>query len=390
VNGGGQFFDYFYWRHNINILVNAIGVQDSGGITVLEKSLSEFELDSKNNYFVVCSGNANIVAVIKKYRNINFDLVNLKFFLYRLYYENINFRNIITNEHIDLIYNFSGTFQFFCKVPQLTKVQNLLFFSKKLDETYIKNSKFTLWFKQVYLKRIVLKLMMDSCVHLEVQSLHVKDCLSAFINVNNKNFYVRSDVSVSNNGFYKPRQYDFKKKINFLYIVGPHFEYTHKNFIEFTSVMLELYKKNIDFEINITLTKEQLTKSSIWSSSLNERTNFLGYISEAQKMQQLFCDNTILISTSIIETLGLHVIEGIKSGIIVVVPNEKYSRSVYGNNVFTYELFNVESLLNIILHIINSNIDFEDHILTLQNNLKDSENSKYKNIVDIFERVKNV
>jgi len=377
----------------VNILVNALGIQDSGGITVLEKVLSEFELGKKNSYLIVCNYHVNIVNVINKYQNIEnirFKVVKINFFLYRLYYENIIYRSIVTNDSIDLIYNFSGSSQFFFKVPQLVKIQNLLFYSKKLDSIYIKSNRFILWLKQVYLKRIVLKAMVENSSYLEIQSPHVKNYLADFINTNNKLFYVKSDIDVSDDVFYKPKCYDFSKKVKFLYIVGPHFEYEHKNFIDFTNTMLDLHRGDVDFEINITLTKEQLTRSSLWDSSLNERTNFLGYISEAQKMRELFCDNTILVSTSIIETLGLHVIEGIKNGVIVVVPNEKYSRYVYGNSVLTYELFNIESLLNVISNIINSKADFENYILTLQNDLKDSENSKYKNIVDIFEKVKNV
>jgi hypothetical protein len=57
-----------------------------------------------------------------------------------------------------------------------------------------------------------------------------------------------------------------------------------------------------------------------------------------------FQSNTILVSTSIIETLGLHVIEAIQNGVAVIVPNEKYSLSVYGSSVLTYETFNHDSL----------------------------------------------
>ena len=72
-----------------------------------------------------------------------------------------------------------------------------------------------------------------------------------------------------------------------------------------------------------------------------------------KKITELFCDNTILISTSIIETLGLHVIEGIKNGVITVVPNEEYANVVYGSNIFKYELFNKDSLISVIMRIIN-------------------------------------
>jgi glycosyltransferase involved in cell wall biosynthesis len=194
---------------------------------------------------------------------------------------------------------------------------------------------------------------------------------------------------VSDGAFYAPKQYDFSKKIKFLYIVGPHFEYLHKNLQDFTNAMLELNRNRVDFEINITLTNEQLSNSKVWNVSLNSKTNFLGYISDQEKMKELFCDNTILISTSVIETLGLHVIEGIKNGVITIAPNEEYANTVYGKNMFTYSLFNTNSLLRSIMEITNSDSSNEK-ILSLQDDLRQSEMSKFGSILDVFDEVINV
>ncbi|RLA83984.1 MAG: hypothetical protein DRG78_02690 [Epsilonproteobacteria bacterium] len=372
------------------ILINALGIQDSGGITVLEKSLEECLSNKLNNYLIICNDNLNINHLADKYKDIKqfqFKIIQAKGFLYRLYYENIIFRKIIKENNINLIYNFSGSSQFFLQIPQLIKIQNLLFYSKKLDNVYKQNNKFILWLKQIYLKRIIFKSMANNSKYFEIQSSHVKNYMSDFININNKKFYIKSDIDVNDNLFSKPKQYDFTQKIKFLYIVGPHFEYIHKNFIDFINVMLELNKRNIDFEINITLTKEQLENSVLWDNNLNDKTNFLGYLTDKEKMQELFCDNTILISTSIIETLGLHVIEGIKNGIVTIAPDEEYSKAVYGENIIKYNLFDTKSLLNSVLSIINNKIDCTDYILTLQNDLKISENNKQKNIVDIFDEI---
>ena len=136
------------------------------------------------------------------------------------------------------------------------------------------------------------------------------ECLEkSRLSCHDPNFYIKSDISVLRKDFQSPKKYDFHNKINFIYIVGPHFEIIHKNFIDFTNAMLGLDSLGINFEINITLSYNQLNNSNVWDSSLNCKTNFLGYISDQEQMTKLFYDNTILISTSIIETLGLHVIE---------------------------------------------------------------------------------
>jgi hypothetical protein len=377
----------------LKILINALGIQDSGGITVFEKVLEELLLNKENYYVIVCNINININFLFHKYNNIkyfDFLLIPSKGFLYRLYYENIQFKKIIYEKEIELIYNFTGSSQFFIKTPQLIKIQNLLFYSKKLDDTYKQKDKFILWLKQIYLKRMIFIVMLKNSKYFEIQSSHVEKYLSDYINTKDKEFYIKSDIDVSENLFLKAKLYDFNKKIKFLYIVGPHFEYLHKNFIDFTNTMLTLKKQNVDFEINITLTKEQLENSVEWNNDLNLNTNFLGYISDDQKIKSLFCENTIIISTSIIETIGLHIIEGIKNGIITIAPNEEYSKCVYGKNLITYELFDDKSLSNSILSIIKNKLNSKEYILTLQEDLKVSENNKYNNILDIFTKVKNV
>ena len=47
------------------------------------------------------------------------------------------------------IYNFSDSYQIFSRIPQLLKVQNLLFYSKKLDLPYQYQAHFFLWIRYV-------------------------------------------------------------------------------------------------------------------------------------------------------------------------------------------------------------------------------------------------
>ena len=377
----------------MNILLNALGIQDSGGITVLDKISAELLQSQRNNYIFICNNSSAIMKFLDKYKarnNMTFHIVGRKGYLYRFYFENLICNKIANDHAIDLIYNLSGTKQLFTNIPQLVKVQNLSYYSKKLDNTYKSNFQLILWARQVYLKRLILKFMLSKSKHIEIQSSHVKNCILDFIDIREKSFYVKSDIDVSDGEFLAPKQYDFSKKIKFLYIVGPHFEYLHKNLLDFTNAMLELNKNRVDFEINITLTNEQLSNSKVWNVSLNSKTNFLGYISDQEKMKELFCDNTILISTSVIETLGLHVIEGIKNGVITIAPDEEYANTVYGENMFKYKLFNKDSLLDAIMSVMNYKESYSKKILSLQDNLRQSEASMFGSILDVFDEVINV
>jgi len=376
----------------MNILVNALGIVDSGGVTVLEKLLIEL-LKSDSKHYIVCTNTNYLTPLIVKFNKSNkfiFKITSQKGFFNRFLYENYSFRSLIIKNNIDLVYNFTGTVQFTYACPQLVKVQNLLFFSKRLDSIYWRQRQYLSWFKQVLLKRLVLSQMLRNAKYIEVQSAHVEKSLSDFINLENKTVFIKSDIDVSCKKFKQPKSYKTSEKINFLYIVGPHFKFIHKNFIDFTNSMLALMSQDVNFEINITLSKEQLINSDFWDNELNKVTNFIGYVDNKDEIVDLFQDNTILISTSIVETIGLHVVEGIQNGVIVIVPHENYAISVYGERVMRYVLFDNDSLLASIEKVIGTNESYSDHILSLQHDLKMSEKGKIHNIMDIFKEILNV
>lgn len=373
------------------LIINALGIQDSGGITVFDKLLNEIKHSVNFNYLIICNKNENSNKLVEKFgdiKNFEFLMIENKGFIQRLYYENIVFRKIIKEKKISLVYNFSGSAQFFLPIPQITKVHNLLFYSKKIDKVYFEKKEYLKWFKQIFLKRIVFHMMLKQTKYIEVQSSHVQEYISDFIDISKKYFFIKSDISFSKDSFSMIKNYDFTKKIRFLFIVGPHFEYIHKNFDDFVKAMILLKEENINFEINITLTKEQLHNSNIWNKELDKNTNFLGYISKDEIKKQ-FIDNTILISTSVIETLGLHVIEAVQNGIISIVPNELYSIKVYGKDILTYELFNILSMRDKIKEIsLLTNNEIKDTISKNQDFLISNENKKYKNILQIFDKIK--
>jgi len=372
-----------------SILINCLGIQDSGGITVLGKLLAEIK-GTQYDYFIICNENINISNLIKKYNEIEkfkFLVVPSKGFLYRLYFENVIFRKFIEEKKMDLVYNFSGSAQFFSKVSQITKVHNLLFYSKKMDYVYFEKKEYFKWFKQIFLKRVVFHSMIQRNDYIEVQSNHVKEYMSDFIDTSKKVFFIKTDIEVDSDKFVQPKKYAFTRKIRFLYIVGPHFDYLHKNFIDFVNAMKLLKEENLDFEIVLTLSKDQLHNSNLWDKELDEHTKFLGYVSK-DELKKYFQDNTILVSTSVIETLGLHVIEAVQNGILATTPNEKYSLDVYGKNILTYDLFDSKSLVQVIKNIILQDTnEITDRILKSQQYLIENENRKYQNIVDIFDNV---
>lgn len=374
---------------NKRVLLNCLAIKDSGGISVLEKLLSEI-VNSSYDFLICYNKSKNIDSLVKLYEtaiNFKFIAIESKGYLYRLYYENIVFNNLIKKQNICLVYNFSGSSQFFINVPQITKVHNLLFYCKKINQVYFDKKDYFKWFKEIFIKRILLHRMLEQVKYIEVQSNHVKDYIEDFVDVSKKKFFIKSDIDLKDDTFQKYKGYDFSKKLRFLYIVGPHFESNHKNFREFVQAMIRLKNENFDFEIIITISKEKLNISNFWDKNLNNITCFLGYTSK-KELSNEFQANTILISTSVIESLGLHVIEAIQNGILAIVPNEKYSLDVYGNDILKYDLYNVNSLVNTINSIYLKDYNFLKKILLKnQKYLIKNESKKYPNVIEIFNKI---
>ena len=374
----------------MKVLVNAFGITSAGGITVLKKTLDEFSDNQENQYYIFVFSNQNILNLVQKFNNINnvhFKIYNNYGILFRLLRENLYFLSFVLRNNISLIYNFTGTRQLIFGIPTILKIQNLLFFTKKLDSIYLNNNKKFLWLKQIWFKRFIFGLMLKFTKNIEIQSIHVKEELSNFINVNDKNFFIKSDLLIGQNHFSEPKQYDFHKEITFLYIVGPHFSFPHKNIRDFVKTMVMLFDFGLNFHINITLNYEELKRSGLWNDKLNTITSFLGYI-DSKRINTLFRNNVILISTSVTETLGLHVIEATLNGVLCIVPNESYSENVYGNSVLTYNLFDYESLMETVIQLRSYN-NSACHSLILDNQgyIYRNEKNKYRNTLSIFNDV---
>ena len=374
----------------MKVLVNAFGISSAGGITVLKKTIDEFLDNQENQYYIFVFSNQNILNLVQNFNNIDnvhFKIYNNYGILLRLFLENLYFLSFVLRNNISLIYNCTGTRQLIFGIPTILKIQNLLFFTKKLDAIYFNNNNKVLWLKQIWFKRYIFGLMLRFTNNIEIQSIHVKEELSNFINVDKKNFFIKSDFLINKNHFSEPKQYDFDKEITFLYVVGPHFSFPHKNIGDFVKTMVMLFDSGLNFHINITLNYKELNRSGLWNDKLNTITSFLGYI-DSKKMNTLFRDNVILISTSVIETLGLHVLEAILNGVLCIVPKESYSENVYGNTVLTYNLFDCESLMESVIQLKTyNNSSFHSLILDNQDYIYRNENNKYRNSLSIFNDV---
>ena len=372
------------------ILINALGIRDSGGMTVLNRVLEECSLNKSNNYLVVCSNNENINILYNDYKDkkhLVFKFFQVKSVLHRLYIENVTFKFLQKLHNIKLIYNFSGSAQFFSKTPQLIKLHDLSYFSRAVSREFFAQKRYFEWFKKIFIKRLVFSIMIKQADFLEMQSRHVQSHIQDYIDISAKKIFFKSDIDIERKDFKRPVIMDPMAKLTLIYIVGPHFQSVHKNFKTFVTAVSKLKNEGFDFEIAVTLTKEELRRSTLWNQSLNSRTRFLGYLPKAQ-LTRIFKSNSILVSTSIIETLGLHVIEAVQNGVLAIVPNEKYSLNVYGPSALTYETFSSVSLAEAIRNTNSkSGQELYSIFVSNQNFLLNNKFCRFSGVVEIFDLI---
>ena len=161
----------------MKVLVNAFGISSAGGITVLKKTIYEFLENQENQYYIFVFSNQNILNLVQEFNNIDnihFKIYNDYGILFRLLRENLYFLSFVLRNNISLIYNFTGTRQLLFGIPIIVKIQNLLFFTKKLDSIYFDNNKKFLWLKQIWFKRFIFCFMLRFTKNIEIQSIHVK------------------------------------------------------------------------------------------------------------------------------------------------------------------------------------------------------------------------
>ena len=372
------------------ILINALAIRDSGGINVLKKVLDECSLDKSIKFLIICGNNKNLINLSNFYKEIshfNFKFYECNSLLRRFYIENIIFRGLEKKYKIKLLYQFTGSAQLFTKIPQLSKLHDISFFSRDVQRQYFVQKIFFNWLKHNFLKRLIFSSMIKRCEFLEVQSDHVSTYIDDYINISKKRLFIKSDININKEEFRVPVLMDPKTKITLIYVVGPHFNAVHKNIETFIKAASKLKEEGFDFEIAITLTKQELYQSGVWDASLDSRTKFLGYIRK-DELIKLFTDNSVLISTSIIETLGLHVIEAIQNGTLAIVPKEKYSSAVYGSSILTYETLNPDSLVDAIKNV-NTRSEQELNSITLESQeyLISNEGLKIESVLEIFKSI---
>ena len=177
----------------------------------------------------------------------------------------------------------------------------------------------------------------------------VENSIKRIIKNNNKIFQIYHSINF--NKFYKKRNFENESKLKILFVgrmvyekgldtIAELIKVLDKEKFEFTFVGDGKYRKNIEYIFN------------------EENVNYLGWISDKNKLAKIFKEHHILLNPSIKikgweELFGIVNIEAMAAGMIVIASNHIGPREIIksGKNGFLIEEKNIKQIKNIICNL---------------------------------------
>lgn len=113
----------------MRVLINAVGIEQGGGLTALRGLTEELTASAADHHFILYVGNQLELADLPAGANLEWHQADVTFWR-RLWWEQIGLRRLLRKHHADVLYSFANYGMFFCPIPQVLCVQNSLFFSE--------------------------------------------------------------------------------------------------------------------------------------------------------------------------------------------------------------------------------------------------------------------
>ena len=361
-------------RKNKIIVVNAVASIHSGALSVLKNFILN-AIDTEF-YFLIFTG---IPIDIPEECNIKIIVKSNKTRLNRFFWDNfqLNRELKLLNCVPDLVFSLQNTdFKVDYKVPHVVFFHNPFMLYDKKWNIFNKNERLFWFYKVVY--KLIVKNSLNRQTVLIVQSQWAKKALK-------KKGFFKFSIKV----FKESRSAELKKtltpksgpKIQLFYPATPLSYKNHK----FLFVLLE-HIKEFDsallsrIKLNLTISKEDLWNLKLMNSykNIEEAVILNGYIDQS-KVEKLYRESDFLIFPSLIETLGLPLLEASEFGINILSINLEYAKEVLSDykNVVFLDCKDLQKWVQSIKHFVPTERD-RDQIVTK------SDFTSWKSIFDYF------
>lgn len=326
--------------NRMNILVVCVNAENGGGEKILRMYCEEYEKDISNTYYICTS----LLEVENKPNIINLRFPQIKkSYFHRAFFDLFKTKELISKYSIDKIISLQSIGVFNKKLPQTLYIQQALPFANK---KYGISEDFKYWFYQ----NIYFAIMKRSIKYVDqiiVQTQWMKRAIIKETEFNSDGIIVETpkienkydsyfDNSSWNNKFFYPTSYE-----------------EYKNYEVIFKAVENIGNKLNDYKIVLTLNKEDLNNECLQIyNRYSHNFELIGYINEEQLHKHYV--SSILIFPSIVESLGLPILEAMSVKTTIIASDVAYARELlenYDNKIY-FDNNDYKQLSNIIMDIV--------------------------------------
>jgi glycosyltransferase involved in cell wall biosynthesis len=310
----------------MKLMVVDIPAQTSGGLSVLTSFYNHVLLNEKEHdwFFVLSTPKLKEAKHIKCLRFPN--SVNNK--INRVIFEEIKLKQIINKYKPDAILSLQNTAFNNTEIPQVVYLHNCLAFQESIKFSFFKKKDRALAFQQ-YIVGSKIKNSIKKAEFVVVQSEWFKRRVIKEVGkstnvlcVNNGHEFI--DFSVDKNKF------DYKETTKLNTFIYPASNYSYKNHKILIEAVVRLRELGIsDFQVLLTISKEEFQQIEGYSKEIQENFVTLGYIAQ-ESLIDLY-QNSVLVYPSFFESMGLPLYESKYLGGCIIAADCEYAKEALGD-----------------------------------------------------------
>ena len=338
------------------ILIDAIYINSLGGLTILKTLLSGLKENKSHNYknFHFLLDERIDESLLSEIKNYSYELVRGNHYSRKKAYQ----KNINLISKIICLANVPPLIKF--KIPVIIYFHNLLLLENKIS--YVSLYQFIL----NKLKLVYVRYFNSRSYKWVVQTRYMQQKLSSKLKINKDKikiipFYEIQDIDYSDKDFNE-------KSISFFCVTSSS---RHKNLKRLVKAFKNAnLNKSVDYNLYITTNGKDL-------NFINKRIKYLGPINR-DKIKKYYSKSHYVILPSLVESFGLPIVEGIKSGSNVILSNINSLKEICKPSI-NFDPLNTIDITRAIQNAANLNYETKSSI-TIKNEINNFINLITQNV----------
>ena len=347
-----------------NILINGLNLSIGGGKNILDNYIEQLFENNLNHTYFILTPNYQTYKRYSKERLIVVDIENnykKNIFFIGLYF--FRFSRLLKKLQIDLVFNFGDVI-----IP--TRIPQIYFF----DWAYAVYSEKYIW-KGMSGKDFLLRKTKVFLIDRYIRSVQMVIAQTKNISNRLKLKYNIENVKVIPTpiGFDFSKSYcykDFHLPENKQYFLYPATFSTHKNFDVLISLGELIKKENLPFLIVLTI-DESVATDFIAKMKINKLDCIfnVGKIA-GEYMPSLYQHCDVLLFPTLLETYGLPYIEAMAFEKPILTSDLDFAHTICDDVAYYFDPFNPKSILNIMKHFSDDDIELKKRLIAGKNKIK--------------------